>query len=140
MPNNPDDLGRICKAVSLPVNVLALGQCSALSHAQFAAAGAARISLGSAMARATHRLIKDIGTNMFSNGDFAALSHSISANAVEKIMFGNWLPTLVCFQYWLFCVNGRKAIQLGYGAYLNPLYALHSSDLNKLICIYFTNH
>ena len=89
MPNNPDDLGRICKAVSLPVNVLAAGPCSALSHAQFAAAGAARISLGSALARATHRLIKDIGTDMFSNGDFAALGHSISANAVEKIMFGN---------------------------------------------------
>ena len=89
VPANPADLGRICAAVSLPVSVLAVGPCTALSRAEFAAAGAARISLGSALARATHRLIHDIGQDMFTSGDFTALAQSISSDITERLMFGD---------------------------------------------------
>ena len=86
-PANPGDLARICAAVTKPVNVLAAGPCTKLTMAEFAKAGAARISLGSALARATHRLIRDLGQDMLVNGDFAGLGKSISSDAVESLMF-----------------------------------------------------
>lgn len=86
-PANPKDLARICASVTSPVNVLAAGPCTKLTIGEFAKAGAARISLGSALARATHRMIRDIGVDMLENGDFSALGKSISGDVVEDLMF-----------------------------------------------------
>ncbi len=88
-PANPKDLARICASVSVPVNVLAAGPCTKLKMDEFAKAGAARISLGSALARATHRMIRDIGLDMFTEGDFSALGKSISSDEVENLMFAS---------------------------------------------------
>ena len=74
LPGTLQDQARVCAATALPVNALAAGPFTAVSRADFAACGVARISLGSALARATHRVIHDAATAMFSDGDFSPLS------------------------------------------------------------------
>lgn len=83
---NMDDLARICAATSLPVNALAAGKFANVSRAQFAAIGVARISLGAALARVTHRAIHDAAMAMFSDGDFSALTKALPADELEKLM------------------------------------------------------
>ena len=73
MPGTMEDLRRVCASVSAPVNALAAGDWTRTTRDDFAAAGVARISLGSALARATHRTIRDAAQGIFGRGDFAAL-------------------------------------------------------------------
>ena len=86
LPADMDGLARICREVSAPVNALAAGRFTNHSLAEFAAIGVARVSLGSALARATHRLIADAGRAMFEDGDFTALSHSIGGDEVDAML------------------------------------------------------
>ncbi|MGQ7843739.1 isocitrate lyase/PEP mutase family protein [Granulosicoccus sp. 3-233] len=86
LPGTLEDQARICAATELPVNALAAGPFTRHSWGQFAAAGVARISLGSALARATHRLIVDAGSAMFEQGDFSLLSKSISGDVVDGLV------------------------------------------------------
>ncbi len=86
LPGTLDDQARICAATTLPVNALAAGPFTQHTRAQFAAAGVARISLGSALARATHRLINDAASAMFQQGDFSLLSQSISGDVVDTLL------------------------------------------------------
>ncbi|MEX0970704.1 MAG: isocitrate lyase/phosphoenolpyruvate mutase family protein, partial [Paracoccaceae bacterium] len=76
LPPDMAALARICAAVSLPVNALATGPFSAQSRADFAAIGVARISVGSALARVTHRALIEAATPMFADGDFFKLQAS----------------------------------------------------------------
>ncbi len=73
MPGGMADLARVCASVSAPVNALAAGPWTKETREGFAAAGVARISLGSALARATHRTIRDAARAMFGTGDFSGL-------------------------------------------------------------------
>lgn len=73
MPGGMAELERIVGTVSAPVNALAAGPWIKHSRDAFASAGLARISLGSALARATHRVIRDAGREMFEAGDFGRL-------------------------------------------------------------------
>ncbi|SMX41688.1 isocitrate lyase/PEP mutase family protein [Actibacterium lipolyticum] len=86
MPPSMNDLRRICAATDKPVNVLAAGPFTKVSRAEFAAVGVARISLGSALARATHRVIHDAAQSMFQEGDFSPLSHSIPGADIDKLL------------------------------------------------------
>lgn len=88
LPLPPDmaDLTRICAAVSKPVNALAAGPFTKVSYHEFAAAGVARISLGSALARATHRVINDAAVAMFEHGDFSPLGRGISGSTVDDML------------------------------------------------------
>lgn len=86
LPASMDDLARICAATSKPVNALAAGAYAKVTLAEFAAAGVARVSLGSALARATHRVIHDAARDMLQQGDFSALAHSISGAEVEALL------------------------------------------------------
>ncbi len=86
IPPSLADIKRLCEAVSIPVNALAAGPFVKHSHSEFAAAGVRRISLGSAIARATHRIILDSVSAMLSEGDFSPLGHSISGDEVEKLI------------------------------------------------------
>ena len=86
MPKSMEDLKRVIDATDKPVNVLVAGAYSKHSIAEYAALGAARISLGSALARATHRVIHDAGLSMFGNGDFTHLSNAISGSEVDKLI------------------------------------------------------
>lgn len=80
------DLARICAATTLPVNALVAGQYTAQTRAEFAAIGVARLSLGSSLARATHRILHDAATQMFGAGDFSALGQSISGDTVNTLI------------------------------------------------------
>ena len=86
LPPDMDALGRICAAVSAPVNALAAGPFTEHSLAEFAARGVARVSLGSALARVTHRVIAEAGRAMFGTGDFSPLSRSIGGDEVDAML------------------------------------------------------
>lgn len=86
LPASVEDQSEIIKATSKPVNVLAVGRFAKLSVADLAAMGAARISLGSGIARATHRAIVDAGRAMFEEGHFEPLSRSISGDTVNELL------------------------------------------------------
>ncbi len=86
MPGGMAAQAQVCAATTLPVNALAAGPFTEVSRAEFASAGVARISLGSALARAVHRLIIDAAHGMFERGDFSLLSHSIAAAEVDKLL------------------------------------------------------
>ena len=86
MPKSLDDLRRICGAVKKPVNALAAGPFARVSRADFAAAGVARISIGAALARLTHRTILDAGRAMLEDGDFSALSNAAPASLSDPLL------------------------------------------------------
>ena len=74
LPASLDEVALICRSVARPVNALAAGRFARHSRAEFARAGVARISLGSALARATHRVIVDAARAMFGEGSFEPLA------------------------------------------------------------------
>ena len=86
LPKTRDDLAAVCKATAKPVNALASGPYTAMSQADFGAMGVARISLGSALARVTHRVIHDATRAMFEDGDFTPLSHTISGARIDDLI------------------------------------------------------
>lgn len=87
LPASTDDLARICASVSAPVNALVAGPIyTGLSRAEFAALGVARLSLGSALARATHRVIHNAAGAMFGTGDFAPLGSAMSGDVVDELL------------------------------------------------------
>ncbi|MCV6593336.1 MAG: isocitrate lyase/phosphoenolpyruvate mutase family protein [Silicimonas sp.] len=77
---------QVIQATDKPVNVLMAGPYAKYSRAQMAEIGAARLSLGSALARVTHRAIHDIGAAMFGDGDFNGLRKSISGDKVDAML------------------------------------------------------
>ncbi|MCK0138864.1 isocitrate lyase/phosphoenolpyruvate mutase family protein [Aliiroseovarius sp. F47248L] len=85
-PGTLSDQARVCAATDLPVNALAAGPLSQVSSADMAQAGVARISLGSALARVTHRVINDAAQAMFASGDFSILGTGISGSAVDALL------------------------------------------------------
>jgi 2-methylisocitrate lyase-like PEP mutase family enzyme len=86
LPPTTEDLRAVCAATTRPVNALAAASYTRLSRADFAALGVARISLGSALARATHRVIHDAAVAMFGEGDFSPLSQSIAGSKVDTLL------------------------------------------------------
>jgi len=86
IPRSMDDIARLCAAVDRPVNGLAAGPYLQHSVADFAAAGVRRISLGSAIARASHRVIDDAMGAMLGEGSFAPLQHSISGDKIDEML------------------------------------------------------
>jgi 2-methylisocitrate lyase-like PEP mutase family enzyme len=68
------------------VNALAAGPFTQHSREDFAKAGVARISLGSALARTTHRVIFDAAKGMFEDGDFSLLGKSISGDKIDALL------------------------------------------------------
>ena len=86
IPPSMADIKHLCEAVSIPVNALAAGPFVKHSYSEFADAGVRRISLGSAIARATHRTIHDAVSRMLNDGDFSPLTNSISGGEVEDLI------------------------------------------------------
>ncbi len=86
LPATMDEVARICRSVDRPVNALAAGPFTTATRAEFAAAGVARISVGSALARATHRVIHDAAAAMFGDGDFSPLGRGISGDKVDGML------------------------------------------------------
>ena len=88
MPPGMDDIARVIAATDKPVNVLVAGRFADIPRSEYAAMGAARLSLGSALARATHRVIRDAGQAMLEDGDFKLLKKSISGDVVDTMLKG----------------------------------------------------
>jgi len=86
IPPDMEALSRICAATTAPVNVLVAGQFTRHSHAEFAKIGVARLSLGSALARVTHRAIHDAAQAMLGKGDYAALGAGISSDIIDDML------------------------------------------------------
>lgn len=86
MPKTMDDLKRVLAATRKPVNVLVAGPYAKTPLSGYAAMGAARLSLGSALARVTHRAIIDAAQSFFGSGDFGLLTQAMPGDQVDKLL------------------------------------------------------
>lgn len=86
MPKSAEDLGRLIKAVDKPVNALVAGAYAKLSIADYASMGAARLSLGSSLARVTHRAIHEAAQEMFGAGSFQQLQNGIGSDVIDAML------------------------------------------------------
>ena len=88
VPGSAEDLARVLAATKKPVNALAVGPLAGLSRADFARMGVARISLGAALARVTHRAIVDLGRAILAEGDFSGLAQAIPGAEIDRLLGG----------------------------------------------------
>ena len=72
-------------SIGTPVNVLAAGHMTKRSVAEIADMGAARISIGGALARVTHKVALD-GTRAILGGDLSVLQSAASASEIDAIL------------------------------------------------------
>jgi 2-methylisocitrate lyase-like PEP mutase family enzyme len=86
LPPDMAALARICAETTAPVNALVAGPFNKQSKADFANCGVARLSVGGALARITHRAIHDAATGMFGKGDFSALQNGISSDIIDGLL------------------------------------------------------
>ena len=86
LPPTVADLRQLCAMTDKPVNALAAGPYAKVTMAEFAAIGVARISLGSALARVTHRAIRDAAVAMFGAGDFTPLGQGMPGSEVDAML------------------------------------------------------
>ncbi len=85
-PPSFDDLQRIVESTELPVNALTIGTLASYTIEDFARIGVARISLGSGLARVTHRAIIDAMSEVFEDGSFSRLKKSVSGEEINKML------------------------------------------------------
>jgi 2-methylisocitrate lyase-like PEP mutase family enzyme len=83
MPATLTDLTRICAEIKAPVNALAAGPFTKFSRAEFAAIGVARISIGSALSRVTHKAILDAAGPMLRDGNFTGLANGAPGKIID---------------------------------------------------------
>ena len=76
----------LCKSVDAAVNVLCVGNFTGYPLETYRSAGVARISLGSALARVTHRALYDCAAEMFEKSEFSSLSNGISGGKIDKLL------------------------------------------------------
>ncbi|MEM9710117.1 MAG: isocitrate lyase/phosphoenolpyruvate mutase family protein [Pseudomonadota bacterium] len=88
VPLPPDLAGlkTILAATAKPVNALAAGSLTRTPHADLAALGIRRISLGSTAARVTHKALVDTMTQVLSEGDFTALGSGAAGDAIDQLL------------------------------------------------------
>ena len=86
LPPSMDALGRICAATTAPINALAAGDFTQKNLNDFARIGVARISLGSALARVTHRALHDAAAVILGDGSFAPLGHGIGSDVIDAML------------------------------------------------------
>lgn len=87
VPAPPDSaaLQRIVNAVSIPVNVLASGPFAKVTRAEFAAMGAGRITIGSALARVAYGAAITAARDIL-QGDFAGLRRAVDEDDIEDLL------------------------------------------------------
>ncbi len=86
MPPDMDALAQIVQATTAPVNALVAGHFARNSLAGFGKIGVGRISLGSSLARITHRAMHDAAQAMLNDGDFSALKAGISSDVIDSLL------------------------------------------------------
>ncbi len=77
---------KVCATLKAPVNVLIAGDMVNQTLTDFAAANAARLSLGSSLARITHAAIHSAATTMLDSGSFAPLAQGISGDVIDRLL------------------------------------------------------
>ena len=85
MPPDMDALAQIVATTDKPVNALVAGPYTQHSISDFAKIGVARISIGSSLARVTHKIMHDAALAMI-GGDFTALSHGLGSGKVDAML------------------------------------------------------
>lgn len=80
-----ETLGEICR-IRACVNALAAGRFAEISVAEYGRIGVARISIGGALARATHKLIIDAGRAMLERGDLTPLTQTAGAAVIDPLL------------------------------------------------------
>ena len=88
VPGTAADLARVVAATDKPVNALAVGPLAGITREGFAALGVARVSLGAALARATHRVLVDLGRAILEDGDFSGLGRTIPGTEIDRLLRG----------------------------------------------------
>lgn len=86
LPPDMAALARICAATTAPVNALIAGSFSQTNVKELAKIGVARISIGSSLARITHRAMHDAAVEMLGAGTFEALQHGISSDVIDGLL------------------------------------------------------
>jgi len=77
---------RVCDAVGVPVNVLTVGPLTAASRSALAAAGTARISLGSGLARLAHAALVQAAGEILGAGDFRRLAQGEKGKDIDALL------------------------------------------------------
>lgn len=85
-PDTAEQLKRIVSSVTKPVNALAVGFVKSMSVGELAKMGVRRISLGSQIARLTHKAIFDATSEMLGEGRFNRLKDTMSGGEVDKLL------------------------------------------------------
>jgi 2-methylisocitrate lyase-like PEP mutase family enzyme len=85
-PASMEDQRRIVACTAKPVNVLIAGPYAKKPRSVYTEMGAARLSLGSSLARITHRAILDAATAMFGDGDFGPLTNGVSGAEIDRLL------------------------------------------------------
>jgi len=80
------ETGALCHGLDTPVNALAAGRFVNVPLTEYAAAGVARISVGSGLARLTHAVIRDAARAMLRDGDLSVLGAGIGAAVVDPLL------------------------------------------------------
>ncbi len=86
MPADMDELKKICASVAIPVNALCAGGFTKYTRDDFAKIGVARISIGGALARVTHKVVADIGTEILGMGNFTSLAKGMPGDEVDDML------------------------------------------------------
>ncbi|MEO1747941.1 MAG: isocitrate lyase/phosphoenolpyruvate mutase family protein [Pseudomonadota bacterium] len=86
LPPSMDELARIVKSVSKPVNALVAGDFRQFALTDFAKLGVRRCSLGSSIARLTHYHIVKATQAMCHEGDFSALKDVASGDMIDEML------------------------------------------------------
>lgn len=86
LPPDMSALAKIAAATTAPVNALVAGNYASEPLSAFADIGVARISLGSSLARITHRAIYDAATAMLQEGDFGPLRAGIGSGKIDSLL------------------------------------------------------
>jgi 2-methylisocitrate lyase-like PEP mutase family enzyme len=85
-------LGEVCAAVRVPVNALAAGPLAGISRAGFAAAGAARISLGGGLARLAQAALVSAAQDILGAGRFEALARGARGADIDALLAAGAKP------------------------------------------------
>lgn len=76
----------VCAAVRVPVNILPAGALAAATRTEFAAAGVARISLGSGLSRLAQAALVSAGREMLEGGRFHALARAAQGAEIDALL------------------------------------------------------
>ncbi len=79
-------LKRVVTAVAGPVNALAAGAVTRMTVPEIAALGVRRISVGSQVARLTHRAIRDSVRDMLDDGRFTRFGDAMKGGEVDALL------------------------------------------------------